>query len=180
MENFYYDLLETHKTSSKKFIVNSDDQLRFHEIWDRVCINVSLLKTKLPETNDLKIDGALPTLLYNFYNLDSLWRKEEFCNRVLLLEPEIFNNYPISEKSIDFMLGLSNNIIGLQVYVGSFNDLIKNYNLKSVVFKEHPLNSHYKGIEDNRDWMFENKNNLNSFFSYWKKSKKIYFKSLNS
>ena len=49
MENFYYDLLETHKTSSKKFIVNSDDQLRFHEIWDRVCINVSLLKTKLPE-----------------------------------------------------------------------------------------------------------------------------------
>lgn len=139
-----------------------------------------VLKTKLPETNDLKIDRALPTLLYNFYNLDSLWRKEEFCNRVLLLEPEIFNNYPISEKSIDFMLGLSNNIIGLQVYVGSFNDLIKNYNLKSVVFKEHPLNSHYKGIEDNRDWMFENKNNLNSFFSYWKKSKKIYFKSLNS
>ena len=48
MENFYYDLLETHKTSSKKFIVNSDDQLRFHEIWDRVDSNVLLLKASLP------------------------------------------------------------------------------------------------------------------------------------
>ena len=137
-----------------------------------------ILKTKLPENKDLKLDVNLPTLIYNFYNLDPMWRENEETNRVLLLEPELFKDYPISDKSVDFMLGLSNNINGMQVYVGSFNDLVKKYNLKSIIFKEHPLNLHYKGVQDARDWMFENKNNLNSFFSYWKKSKKQYLKSL--
>jgi deoxyribodipyrimidine photo-lyase len=136
------------------------------------------LETKLPDTKDLIIDGELPTLIYNFYNLDPLWRKEEECNRILLLEPEIFENYPISKKSIEFMIALSKNINKIQIHVGSFTHLIKDYNLKSIIFKEHPLNAHYKGVEDNRDWMFENKDNLNSFFSYWNKSKKIYKKSL--
>ena len=125
-----------------------------------------ILKTKLPENKDLKLDVNLPTLIYNFYNLDPMWRENEETNRVLLLEPELFKDYPISDKSVDFMLGLSNNIIGMQVYVGSFDDLIEKYNLKSIIFKEHPLNLHYKGVQDARDWMFENKNNLNSLLIY--------------
>ena len=128
------------------------------------------LKTKLPEHKKLKINNSYPTLLYNFYNLDPLWRKDELSNKVLLLEPEIFEKHPISQNSVDFMMQLSKNIKEIQVFVGSFNDLVENYNLKTVVFKEHPLNFNYKGVQDERDWMFENKSNLNSFFSYWKKS----------
>ena len=58
------------------------------------------------------------------------------------------------------MIALSKNINKIQIHVGSFTHLIKDYNLKSIIFKEHPLNAHYKGVEDNRDWMFENKDNL--------------------
>ena len=47
--NFYYDLLKNNKTSSKKFIINPDDQLQFDEIWEKVNINASFLKTRLPE-----------------------------------------------------------------------------------------------------------------------------------
>ena len=133
------------------------------------------LKTILPENGSLNLKNELPTLIYNFYNLDPQWRKNENVNRVLLLEPEIFNSYPISKKSMDFMLGLSKNIKGIQLYVGSFDDLVNQNNLSSMVFKEHPLNIHYKGAMDERDWMFSHKTNLNSFFSYWKKCKKSYF-----
>ena len=135
------------------------------------------LITKLPESDDLKIINNIPSLIYNFYNLDPLWRKDENCNRILLLEPEIFNKYPISNKSVDFMLNLAKNINDIQVFVGSYKDLKNNYGLKTIIFKEHPLNNHYSGQVDERDWMFTNKSNLNSFFSYWNKSKKIFKKS---
>ena len=138
------------------------------------------LKTALPINKKLHINIKLPALIYNFYNLDPQWRKDENLNRILLLEPEIFKNYPISKKSVDFMLKLSNNIDGIQVFVGSFDDLKNEYNLNSIIYKEHPLNSHYTGIKDQRDWMFDHKENLNSFFSYWKKCRKEYFKSLNN
>ena len=42
---------------------------------------------------------------------------------------------------------------------------------KNTFYKEHPLNK-YEGIEDSRDWIFESKESVKSFFSYWKKCKK--------
>ena len=138
------------------------------------------LKTVLPKNTELYFNNQLPTLIYNFYNLDPIWRKSEDLNRVLLLEPEIFKKYPISRNSVDFMLRLSENIDKIQVFVGSFEDLIKKYNLNTIIYKEHPLNTNYVGVKEERDWMFDHKENLNSFFSYWKKCKKKYFKSLNN
>ena len=129
------------------------------------------LTTKLPENKILKIDNTLPTLIYNYYNLDPQWRQEKKYNRVLLLEPKIFEDYPVSKKCIDFAIELSKNIKDVQIFVGSFFDLIKLYDIKNTFYKEHPLND-YQGTEDARDWMFENQENVKSFFSYWKKCKK--------
>ena len=58
----------------------------------------------------------------------------------------------------------------------SHNDLKNKYNLNSIIYKDHPLNLNYVGIKEERDWMFDHKENLNSFFSYWKKCRKKYFK----
>jgi len=129
------------------------------------------LSTKLPEKKSLQIDKNLPTLIYNYYNLDPVWRQEKNYNRVLLLEPKTFENYPVSKKCIDFAIELSENIDGIQIYVGSFFDLVKEYDIKNTFYKEHPLNN-YEGIEDSRDWIFESKESVKSFFSYWKKCKK--------
>ena len=134
------------------------------------------LITVLPKQKKIQLNEKLPTLIYNFYNLDPHWRKDENLNRVLLLEPEVFKNYPISVNSVDFMLKLSENIEGIQLFVGSFHDLKNKYNLNSIIYKDHPLNLNYVGIKEERDWMFDHKENLNSFFSYWKKCRKKYFK----
>ena len=130
------------------------------------------LKTPLPKKQDITLNPKLTTLIYNFYNLDPQWKKELTLNRVLLLEPSVFKKYPISEKTLDFVLSLSKNIEGIQVYVGEFESLVSEYSLGIIRFKEHPLNKHYRGIQEERDWMFSVKGYYPSFFSFWKKCKK--------
>jgi deoxyribodipyrimidine photo-lyase len=56
--------------------------------------------------------------------------------------------------------------------VGEFDILVKEFNLKTLFFKEHPLSGHYRGSQDSRDWMFDVQGYFPSFFSFWKKCKK--------
>ncbi|WP_436515392.1 FAD-binding domain-containing protein [Ekhidna sp. To15] len=129
------------------------------------------LITPLPILQELEIDSSKPTLIYNFYNLDPKWHEDGDVNRVLLLEPSVFEKYPVSKKSIEFTLNLSENINGIQVFVGEFQDLKVKYELNQIIFKEHPLN-HYQGIEEPRDWMFNVTGYYRSFFAFWKKCKR--------
>jgi len=131
------------------------------------------LKTPLPKQALLVIDETLPTCLYNFYNLDPLWKNETSANRILLLEPSHFKQYPVSQKTVDFIITISEeNIPDVQIYIGEFKALITTYSLGNIYYKEHPLNKHYKGIEEPRDWMFTVQGYYPSFFSFWKKCKK--------
>ena len=134
------------------------------------------LVTHLPKTDPLQIDPSIPTLIYNAYNLDPLWRKNENVNRVLILEPSHFNKYPVSEKVIEFIIALSKNIAGLKLYVGEVTTLVNLYPAAvssqndNFISKEHPLFDYYPGIKDDRDWMFPTVTGYYpSFFSYWKK-----------
>ncbi len=132
------------------------------------------LKTNLPNTDVPLLDTSKPTLLYNSYNLDPLWRATENVNRVLLLEPSHFNKYPVSEKVLAFIIALSKNIEGIVIYVGEVDALIKQYEgltiLNAFISKEHPAFEYYPGIKDSRDWKFPNTEGYYpSFFGFWKK-----------
>ena len=129
-------------------------------------------KTSLPDVKKLEIDNQYPTLIYNYYNIDPNWRKDEKANRILLLEPEIFTKYPVSEKCIQFALKLSENINEIQIFSGSFENLKAQYNINNIIFKEHPLNKHYVGDKDERDWLFKIEGEYLSFFKYWNKIRK--------
>lgn len=130
------------------------------------------LKTHLPEPQSISITPAIPTLLYNYYNLDPHWKKDIKANRILLLEPSHFEKYPISDQSLAFAMHLGKSIEGLQIYVGEFRELIESYGIDKPYFKEHPTNVHYQGNEEPRDWMFSVKGYYPSFFAFWKKCKK--------
>lgn len=134
------------------------------------------LQIKLPVTEGPVLDIRKPTVIYNSYNLDVNWRKEEDVNRILLLEPSHFQKYPVSEKVIRFIIDLSRNVEGISVYTGEIADissLYKNtplWNSDCIISKEHPAFTHYPGIKDQRQWMFpEVTGYFNSFFSFWKK-----------
>ncbi len=131
------------------------------------------LKTKLPEPAAISIDTDLPTYIYNFYNLDPNWGKSTKANRILLLEPEFFSQYPVRDKTISFVLDLAQNIENIQVYVGSFDALKTKYNLKNIHFKEHPTNRHYTGAAHAREWLFPDVTGYHASFSqFWKKAQK--------
>lgn len=131
------------------------------------------LSTNLPKANSIEIDNSLPTFVYNTYNIDPHWHKDEMSNKILLLEPSHFNQFPISDKVLNWIIDLAtNNISNLQIFVGEFHELQSLIN-NTIYYKEHPTTQHYKGLQDSRDWLFpEVQGNFNSFFAYWKKCEK--------
>ena len=134
----------------------------------------NFLKTILPQTELPVIDALKPVLLYNSYNLDPLWRKEEDANRILLLEPSFFAKFPVSEMVIEFVISLAKNIDGIEIYCGEIQDLETAYPTINFISKEHPAFSHYPGNKDSRDWMFPQVTGyFPSFSSYWKKCEKF-------
>jgi deoxyribodipyrimidine photo-lyase len=141
--------------------------------------NVSLnLVTPLPKNLKIEVDSSLPTLIYNMYNLDPLWKKELKVNRILLLEPSLFEKYPVGQKTINFILNLSKNIDKIQIYVGEFDEFVKSYKVHNIYFKEHPLSNYELGTEEPRDWMFSVEGYYPSFFSFWKKCKKELYQGI--
>jgi deoxyribodipyrimidine photo-lyase len=167
----------THTNQTDTFLDNSYEQIVSIQVPDSLTKTTSLkLHTVLPDTKIPSLDLSKPTLIYNSYNLDSTWRANENVNRVLLLEPSHFNENPVSEKVLKFVLALSKNIQGIQVFVGEITEILALYNeidvdIKEVVIsKEHPAFEYYPGIKDQRDWMFPSVNGYYpSFFSFWKK-----------
>ena len=128
------------------------------------------LHTVLPASHEISLPAELPVYFYNFFNLDPDWHSEVEANRILLLEPDFFYKYPVSEHTMRFFLQLSQNIKGLQVFVGSFSDLRKLTGAETIFYyKEHPSNVHYQGTEVPRDWLFSQVTGyFPSFSKYWK------------
>ena len=77
---------------------------------------------------------------------------------------------------LDFVLALSKNIPGIQVFVGEVSEIVALYNEcnmeinELLISKEHPAFEYYPGIKDQRDWMFPSVTGyFPSFFNFWKK-----------
>jgi deoxyribodipyrimidine photo-lyase len=134
---------------------------------------IPALTTSLPEAAPLKLADALPIRLYTIYNLDPWWRKAEPANNILILEPSHFRQFPLSGKTMDFVLSLSKNIPGIQLYTQEFSELKKEAGDRAIIFKEHPLFRHFSGSMDQRDWIAgEVDQFVPGFFGYWKKVEK--------
>ena len=155
------------------FLDNSYEFISSMNIPDGVSEKINLkLSSDFQNNDEIKLDNSLPTLIYNYYNIDPNWRKNEKANRVLIFEPKIFLEYPISQKCLDFSINLSQNINDIQILFGDIDLLKSKYGVSKFIFKEHPLNSHYKGEEDERDWLFKIEGEYLSFFKYWNKIRK--------
>jgi len=128
---------------------------------------------ELPEAALPVIDKALPVLIYNAYNLDPLWHANEPANRILLLEPSHYKKYPVSEKVLRFILDLSKNIAGIQIFTAEFDTLKELSSGGEIKYKSHPAFTQYSGTAESYDDMFPQVNGyFPSFFSYWKKCEK--------
>lgn len=128
--------------------------------------------TTLPDQTNIALDRDQMTLVYNYYNIDPYWHQGEDVQRVFLLEPSFFSNYPVSQKCLDFAIQLTQNIDGIKLFVGEFSALQKQVASDLLIYKEHPTSDHYVGQKENREWMSNVTGHLPSFFGFWKKCKK--------
>jgi deoxyribodipyrimidine photo-lyase len=127
----------------------------------------------LPSTDVPRLQKEKSTLVYTYYNLDSNWHKGDDVQRVLLLEPSVFAVHGVAPKSLQFAIELAQtNIPGIQVFVGEFSELVKQVDPATLHYKEHPLNTHYQGIKESRQWMTSVTGAYPSFFAFWKKTVK--------
>lgn len=156
-------------------------------------VNKLISKNEYPIFDLGRLDNVLPFCIYNSFNLDPLWHADEKANRILLIEPNHYVKFPVAENVMQFIIDLAvSNIPNLQIFVGSFEALIAaidksvidkigsddnqiiNSNSPVIYFKEHPLTLHYKGIQEERDWLFpEIDGYYPSFFGYWKKCERF-------
>jgi deoxyribodipyrimidine photo-lyase len=178
--------------SNKKYYANQDNINKYfksaqkntfldlgYEAFEELEIPDALLETttgavgcSLPNTNPPNLDATKKTLVYNYYNLDPLWHKDEDVQRIFLLEPSVFQKHPVSQRSLDFAIDLSKNISNIKVFVGEYEELLQQMAAAQIVYKEHPLNPHYQGTEEPREWMSNVQGYFPSFFGFWKKCKK--------
>ncbi|MDA7501973.1 hypothetical protein N8482_01740 [Chitinophagales bacterium] len=126
----------------------------------------------LPKMKEQPVLEDRDSLIYNYYNLDPSWHEQGDYQRILLLEPSVFEKYQVSSKAMSFALDLSKNIPDLKLFVGEFAELLPYISADNIRYKEHPLNNHYIGTEEPREWMSSVKGYFPSFFSFWKKCKK--------
>jgi deoxyribodipyrimidine photo-lyase len=151
LDKSYHDLAQYDEVNELKEI--ADDEL----LWEPIaCQN--------PES--LSHDD---TLIFNYYNLDPKWRSEQVANHVLLIEPTVFERYPVSARVMKFFLDLSKNINDLVIFVGEFSEL-KKLCRGEIYYRQHPLNN-YTGFEDPRESLSSLKGDYSSFFKFWKKCK---------
>jgi deoxyribodipyrimidine photo-lyase len=170
----------THSNQQYTFLDRPYNEIPAIPIPDTLRETVTLqLQTALPATAIPVIDITKPTLIYNAYNIDPAWRKDENVNRVLLLEPSYFSKYPVSEKVTAFVINLSKNITDIQIYCGEVSVLESLYKESTLgvseafISKEHPAFTHYPGIKDSRHWMYPKVTGYYaSFFSFWKQCEK--------
>ncbi|MGB5030054.1 MAG: FAD-binding domain-containing protein [Chitinophagaceae bacterium] len=161
----------TYSKQKDTIIDKSYDEIPLMEIPNILTRTSSLqLTTALPGKTKPTFDHNLPLVLYNSYNLDPLWRNDIAANRLLILEPSHFKQYPVSEKVIRFIIELAANIDGLQLFIGEINEIPDLAKFPAIYSKEHPAFNYYPGKKDEREWMFPGVTGMyNSFFSFWKK-----------
>ena len=128
--------------------------------------------TPLPKIEQPTLERDKTTLIYNYYNLDPSWHQKEDMQRVFLIEPSFFRENPVNKNCIKFVSGLARNIDGIRIFVGEFSELQKQVSPDLLVFKEHPTNRHYRGMEEQRDWLTSVTGFFPSFFAFWKKCEK--------
>ena len=126
-----------------------------------------------PECDSLVIDKAKPTLLYHSFWLNIDWRKNLDANRILVLEPKWFTRFPISKKVTASIVQMSEEIPGLQIYVGNIEELSPLLGEK-VYYMSHPSVADWPGQSDQIPLLFPEVplKSYNSFTGYWKQCEK--------
>lgn len=181
--------------SSKKYLFNQNNLNKYSKVkqFDTFLDKeyVDLFSTDMPEyifeeskleltteyPNSDKIDfSSLPAqvLVYHPWMLDREWMQNSDSPRILLIEPSVFDKFPISPMRMRFILDLSKNISGIKVLVMNFSELKSKAPNTEFVTQMYPLVKDWDCDKLPKGKLFPDISGYDSsFFKFWKKAEKM-------
>lgn len=114
-------------------------------------------------------DAAAQTIfLYSPWTLNPDWRAGETGERVLLIEPVWFNEFPVSPQVLDFIVSVARTQIpGIKVVVANANSL-ENSPSTNIHYQAYPMHEGWPGIADPAPRLFPQVVGYHaSFFKFW-------------
>lgn len=127
-----------------------------------------------PNTDTIN-DLTLETIyVYHPWGLDPLWRAGEPGQRILVIEPRVFDRFPISPQVMDFIVTVARtHIPGIKIFVGNVESIPGITKAAAIYSKTHPTTKHWPGTTDTpRDLFPTVTGYFPSFFAFWQTCEK--------
>jgi deoxyribodipyrimidine photo-lyase len=121
-----------------------------------------------PESDKIDNVSKKTVFLYHPWSIDPLWRKDEVGELIFVLEPRLFDKFPVSPRVLNHIMKLlKTHVPGVKVFVGNV-ETIPGLKQAKVFSKAHPATAHFEGHKDVTEELFPHvKGYYQSFFKFW-------------
>jgi deoxyribodipyrimidine photo-lyase len=126
------------------------------------------LKTNYPDSDDISDVSGKTVLLYHPFAIDPLWRRKEDAERIFVIEPRLFDTFPVSDIVMEhMMILLKTHVPHAKLFVGNV-ETISGIKDATVYSKMHPATTHFPGKKDSAEELFPHvQGYYQSFFKFW-------------
>lgn len=118
--------------------------------------------------------AADKVFLYSPWTINPDWRNDEVGERILMIEPDWFDEFPVSPTVLDSIVTVAQTQIpGIKVVVGNVKDL--NISADAEIFSvSYPTHENWPGVVDPAPRLFPQVTGYySSFFKFWEACSKI-------
>jgi deoxyribodipyrimidine photo-lyase len=143
-------------------------ELELPESWDeRLLPEFSSIQ---PTDTTIYFTPGTKVFVYDFFNLDPSWHAGEEGERILLMDTELLNRFPVCERTLRFTEKIAEHIPGIRLLYGSFEALQQANTGVQFLAQSHPLLAYGASGEPKVKMFPEVKGFHRSFSSFWKKA----------
>lgn len=127
-----------------------------------------ILKTEYPPSDVIEDVTGKNVFLYHPWSIDPLWRSDEAGERIFVIEPKLFDAFPVSSNVLEHMLMLlKTHVPNAKVFVGNVEAIV-GISRARAFSKAHPTTLHFPGAKDKTLELFPHiQGYYQSFFKFW-------------
>jgi deoxyribodipyrimidine photo-lyase len=126
------------------------------------------LQMLYPQPDEIADVSNKTVFLYHPWSISPLWRHEELGERIFVIEPRLFDAFPIAPHVLEHMLRLvKTHVPAAKIFVGNV-ETIPGITKASAFSQSHPATTHFMGQKDVTPELFPHVTGYYpSFFKFW-------------
>ena len=125
-------------------------------------------RTEYGPSDHIESVAGKTVCLYSPWTIDPLWRRDLVAERIFVIEPSVFDEFPVSHQVYEHMLSfVRTHLPDAQVYVGNI-ETIPGIDQATVFMKDHPAFKYPQATRDPIERLFPHVTGYHqSFFKFW-------------